>query len=135
MSGPWPTSTPGDDASTPWPDLDAGRTFCYTASAQTLSSPWRFDPLVTALIVVHVLLCVGLCITVLLQAGKGGGLSGAFGGAGAQTVLGKRGAASFLAKLTRWMAIGFMLLSLGLAFIYSSASPAAQVTDAETTEE
>lgn len=91
--------------------------------------------MVTALIVVHVLLCVGLCITVLLQAGKGGGLSGAFGGAGAQTVLGKRGAASFLAKLTRWMAIGFMLLSLGLAFIYSSASPAAQVTDAETTEE
>lgn len=91
--------------------------------------------MVTALIVVHVLLCVGLCITVLLQAGKGGGLSGAFGGAGAQTVLGKRGAATFLAKLTRWMAIGFMLLSLGLAFIYSAASPAAEVTDAETPEE
>jgi preprotein translocase subunit SecG len=47
-------------------------------------------------LIIHVLLCIGLAITVLLQAGKGGGLSGAFGGAGTQTVLGQRGAATFL---------------------------------------
>lgn len=91
--------------------------------------------MVTVLIVVHALLCVGLCVTVLLQAGKGGGLSGAFGGAGAQTVLGKRGAATFLSKLTRWMAIGFMLLSLGLAFIFSSPDQTGYVVTDEATEE
>ncbi len=71
-------------------------------------------------IIIHVLLCIGLAITVLLQAGKGGGLSGAFGGAGSQTILGQRGAATFLSKLTRWLAIGYMILSLSLAFLYAS---------------
>lgn len=74
----------------------------------------------TVLIVVHVLICVGLIITVLLQSGKGGGLAGAFGGAGAQTVLGQRGAASFLSKLTRYLAIAFMLATMGLAYLYST---------------
>jgi len=72
------------------------------------------------IIIIHVLLCIGLALTVLLQAGKGGGLSGAFGGAGAQTILGQRGAATFLSKLTRWLAISYMVLSLSLAFLYAS---------------
>jgi len=71
-------------------------------------------------IVIHILLCFGLAVTVLLQAGKGGGLSGAFGGAGTQTILGQRGAATFLSKLTRWLAISYMVLSMALAFLYSS---------------
>jgi preprotein translocase subunit SecG len=75
---------------------------------------------VIVVIIIHILLCVGLAITVLLQAGKGGGLSGAFGGAGTQTILGQRGAATFLSKLTRWLAISYMVLSMVLAFLYSS---------------
>ncbi len=71
-------------------------------------------------LIIHILLCIGLAITVLLQAGKGGGLSGAFGGAGTQTVLGQRGAATFLSKLTRWLAISYMVVSMALAFLYSS---------------
>lgn len=71
-------------------------------------------------LIIHILLCIGLAVTVLLQAGKGGGLSGAFGGAGTQTILGQRGAATFLSKLTRWLAISYMIVSMILAFLYSS---------------
>ncbi len=91
--------------------------------------------MITVLIVIHVLICIALAIVVLLQAGKGGGLSGAFGGAGAQTVLGKRGAATFLSRLTRWVAVGFMLLSLGLAFIYSSPNTTVAPVEDQATEE
>ena len=91
----------------------------------------------TVLIVVHVLICIGLVITVLLQAGKGGGLAGAFGGAGAQTVLGQRGAASFLSKLTRYLAIAFMLATMGLAYLFSTpgGGTVATTTTPGTTEE
>jgi len=71
-------------------------------------------------LIIHILLCIGLAVTVLLQAGKGGGLSGAFGGAGTQTILGQRGAATFLSKLTRWLAISYIIVSMILAFLYSS---------------
>ena len=86
------------------------------------------------IIIIHVLLCIGLSLTVLLQAGKGGGLSGAFGGAGAQTILGQRGAATFLSKLTRWLAIGYMVLSLTLAFLYSSPAKKEHVEEATPAE-
>ena len=89
-----------------------------------------------ALLIIHLLLCIGLVLTVLLQAGKGGGLSGAFGGAGAQTILGQRGTATFLSKLTRWLAISYMALSMALAFLYSSSKHVApQPTQTEEGEE
>ncbi|HUT98417.1 MAG TPA: preprotein translocase subunit SecG [bacterium] len=87
-------------------------------------------------LIIHILLCIGLAVTVLLQAGKGGGLSGAFGGAGTQTILGQRGAATFLSKLTRWLAISYMVVSMALAFLYSSPKreEAAQPSGTEQTE-
>ncbi|OGD78496.1 MAG: preprotein translocase subunit SecG [Candidatus Coatesbacteria bacterium RBG_13_66_14] len=86
-------------------------------------------------LVIHILLCVGLSVTVLLQAGKGGGLSGAFGGAGTQTILGQRGAATFLSKLTRWLAISYMVLSMVLAFLYSTPKPEEDAQPGAGTEE
>ena len=56
--------------------------------------------MITLVTVVHVIVCVFLILVILLQAGKGGGMGGAFGGAGAQTVFGGRGATTFLGKLT-----------------------------------
>ena len=53
---------------------------------------------------------------VLLQQGKGADIGAAFGSGAASAVFGGAGSASFLAKLTAWLAIGFFLLSLGLAF-------------------
>ena len=72
----------------------------------------------TILLILFIPICILLILIVLLQAGKGGGLAGAFGGVGGQTFLGARGAADFLGKLTIYLAIGFMFLSLILSLTY-----------------
>jgi preprotein translocase subunit SecG len=71
------------------------------------------------LIVVHILICLGLIIVVLLQSSKGEGLAGAFGGGGGLTgaVFGGRGAATFLSKATTVFAILFMVTSITLTFM------------------
>jgi len=67
---------------------------------------------------VHILICIGLIIVVLLQSAKGEGLAGAFGGGGLSgAVFGGRGAATFLSKATSILAIGFMISSIGLTLI------------------
>ena len=72
----------------------------------------------TILLIVFIPVCILLILIVLLQAGKGGGLAGAFGGGGGQAFLGARGAADFLSKLTIYLAIAFMFLSLILSLTY-----------------
>ena len=71
-----------------------------------------------AVIIIHVLVCVGLIMIVLLQTGKGADLGAAFGGS-TQTVFGGQGAGGFLTKLTTVVAVIFMLTSLGLAYLSS----------------
>ena len=68
----------------------------------------------TLLVAVHVLVCVVLILSVLLQSGKAADLAGAFGGVGSQTAFGPRGAATLLGKVTTIGAILFMLTSMGL---------------------
>jgi preprotein translocase subunit SecG len=69
-----------------------------------------------AILGVHIAVCLGLVVVVLLQSGKGGGLAGAFGGAGGVgAVFGGQAAATFLTKATRYLAIAFMVTSLTLA--------------------
>ncbi|HUU42054.1 MAG TPA: preprotein translocase subunit SecG [Desulfatiglandales bacterium] len=77
--------------------------------------------MVTILIIIHVLICLGLILGILLQAGKGADLGAAFGGS-SQTIFGSAGAAPFLSKVTTAIAIGFMITSLSLAFIRSRPS-------------
>lgn len=74
----------------------------------------------TMLIIIHVIICAGLIIAILLQAGKGSDLGAAFGGS-SQTIFGSTGAAPFLNKLTAGVAIAFMVTSLSLAFLASRA--------------
>jgi preprotein translocase subunit SecG len=69
-----------------------------------------------ALIVVHVVLCILLIVTILLQAGRGGGLTEMFGGDTAQSVLGTQ-APALLKKITEVSAIGFIVTSLALGMI------------------
>jgi preprotein translocase subunit SecG len=73
---------------------------------------------------IHFLVCIVLIVVVLMQSSKGGGLAGAFGGGGDQTVFGGHETASFLSKATTYLAVGFMLLSLTLAFLASKRSVA-----------
>jgi len=72
----------------------------------------------TALIILHVLICFGLIIAILLQSGKGSDLGAAFGGS-SQTLFGSAGAVPFLNKMTAGVAIAFMITSLSLAFLAS----------------
>jgi preprotein translocase subunit SecG len=75
----------------------------------------------TFLTIVHVLISLALVISVLLQAGKGTGLAGAFGGGGGAmgAVFGGRGAATFLSKLTTGLAIAFFVSCLGHSLLVS----------------
>ncbi len=90
---------------------------------------------------IFVPLCVVLTLIILLQDSKGEGLSSsAFGGAEMQSVLGGRGAATFLGKMTTWLAIGFMVISLFLMRFYGEDSgggltPIEQETTQEATQE
>jgi preprotein translocase subunit SecG len=77
--------------------------------------------MVTILVIVHVLICVGLIIGILLQSGKGADLGAAFGGS-SQTLFGSAGAVPFLNKLTTGVAIAFMITSLSLAFLASKTT-------------
>jgi preprotein translocase subunit SecG len=71
---------------------------------------------------IHVLICVVLCITVLLQSSKGSGLAGggAFGGGAESTIFGGRGAATFLSKATTIFGVAFMVTSLTLTLLGKS---------------
>lgn len=67
------------------------------------------------LITLHVIVALLLVGGILLQPGaKGGGLGASFGGGGSNSAFGARGSAPFLAKLTYWLAAGFMLTSLAI---------------------
>ena len=69
----------------------------------------------TFLIIVHVIVCAGLIVVVLMQSSKGGGLAGAFGGgAFSGAVFGGRGAATFLSKATTILAVLFMISCISL---------------------
>jgi preprotein translocase subunit SecG len=74
------------------------------------------------LIGLHVFVCLLLILVVLLQSSKGSGLAGAFGGGGGQTMFGGQETATFLSRLTTYLAVLFMVLSLLLAFLSSRRS-------------
>ena len=71
------------------------------------------------LIGLHVFVCLLLILVVLLQSSKGSGLAGAFGGGGGQTMFGGQETATFLSRMTTYLAVLFMVLSLLLAFLSS----------------
>jgi preprotein translocase subunit SecG len=68
------------------------------------------------LIVIHVIISLFLIAVILLQAGKGGGLSDSFGGSQMQNLFGTK-STTVLTKLTAVCAIGFIVTCLILAFI------------------
>jgi preprotein translocase subunit SecG len=78
----------------------------------------------TLLVIVHVVVALALIVAVLLQSGKGTGLAGAFGGGGGAmgAVFGGRGAATFLGKLTTFLAIAFFVSCLGHSLLTSRRS-------------
>jgi len=71
--------------------------------------------------IIHLLACVFLIVVVLFQSGKRSGLSGAIAG-GAETFMSMSKAKAKtwdarLAKLTKWVALVFVVLTLALNLI------------------
>ena len=71
----------------------------------------------------YVIASLILALIILLQDSKGEGLaSSVFGGESMQAILGGRGAATFLSKLTAWLAIGFLAMALFLMRFYGDTT-------------
>lgn len=70
--------------------------------------------MMTLIIVVHVIVCVGLIGIILVQRGRGGGFVDSF--AGLDSVFGAK-TSSFLTKLTTTFAVTFFFTCLALAFL------------------
>lgn len=69
--------------------------------------------------IVYFILSLALIAIVMLQSGKSAGLSGVIGG-GADTFLSKnkaRSADARMAKMTKWVAIVFMVVTLVICFL------------------
>ncbi len=71
--------------------------------------------MVTAVIAVHIVICVALVVVILLQQGKGAEIGAVFGGS-SQTVFGASGAGNVLTKTTWAMAAVFFATSIFLAY-------------------
>lgn len=71
----------------------------------------------TLILIVHIFASICLILIVLLQTGKGGGLSGLFGGGGSETVFSGSGGNIFLKKVTAILAVIFMCTSLLLTLV------------------
>lgn len=83
----------------------------------------------TALIFVELLISVLLIIAVLMQASKGGGLAGTFGGGQVGTMFGVRRTADFLSNFTWILATSFVLIALVVNIFFL---PRTGQTDAES---
>lgn len=85
----------------------------------TLEVSWM---LLTIAKVLLVIFSIGLILVVLLQSGKSAGLSGAITG-GAEQLVGRkaRGFDAVLAKITAGLAIGFIGLTLWVAWLVANA--------------
>ena len=69
----------------------------------------------TLLIVFHVLICILLVVTVLLQQGKGAEIGAVFGSS--EALFGSSGPVTFLNKVTTVLAALFMISSLALTYV------------------
>ena len=70
-----------------------------------------------AVLVLHVIVSLFLIFIILIQSGKGEGLSDVFGGGSSQTTIFGARTSTFLTKATTASAIIFMITCLSLAFM------------------
>src|SRR5580698_8969936 len=72
---------------------------------------------------IHIIVCVGLILVVLFQAGKGAGLGNLFGGGGGgDQLFSAPSGSAFIKKLTTGMAIVFIVTSVTLTLLSSRRS-------------
>ncbi len=77
------------------------------------------------LTVVQALIAAALVVTILMQRSEGGGLG--IGGS-PSGMMSARGAADFLTRATKWLAVSFVVLSIILAAVAVKASGSGAIT-------
>jgi preprotein translocase subunit SecG len=71
----------------------------------------------SALLIVHIVICILLIIVVLLQASSGMDLGSAFGSGGtSDSFFGSKGTSGFFIKVTTVLAAVFMIISLFMSY-------------------
>ena len=70
-----------------------------------------------ALLILHVLVCIGVVVLVLLQQGRGADTGAAFGGGSSGSMFGSRGPTTFLTRATTILVFIFFITSLSLAWL------------------
>lgn len=83
----------------------------------------------TLLIILEIIVSILLILVILMQASKGGGLAGTFGGANVGMVFGVRRTADFLTKATQVLGITFAVIALIINLV---ALPRADSTPTES---
>lgn len=73
-------------------------------------------------VTLHFVVCTALIVIVLLQAGKGGGMAGIFGGGGSDQIFSAPSGMAFIKKVTVACALIFMVTSLALTLMSSRIS-------------
>lgn len=89
--------------------------FPFGSNALILNRLGSLDFMIILVTIIHIIVCLFLIVVVLLQSGKAGDISAAFGGQGSQAAFGPRGAATALSKATTISAVIFMLTSVTLS--------------------
>lgn len=87
--------------------------------------------MITMLTAIHIIICFLMILIVLLQQGKGADMGATFGGS-SQTVFGSEGPISLLGKMTKGIAVIFMLTSLALAYFSANVGIGTIMQDVET---
>jgi preprotein translocase subunit SecG len=84
----------------------------------------------TLVLTIHILIALGLVITVLLQRSEGGGLGiGGGGGGGGGGFMTARGTANLLTRLTTILAVGFFTTTVTLAIMAGAGKQPVSIVD------
>jgi len=84
----------------------------------------------TLILTIHILIAIGLVITVLLQRSEGGGLGiGGGGGGGGGGFMTARGTANLLTRLTTILAVGFFTTTVTLAIMAGAGKEPVSIVD------
>ena len=83
--------------------------------------------LLTIVSVIYVLVAIAMIVLILMQRGSGAAAGSGFGAGASATVFGARGSANFLSTATKWLAVVFFAMSLGMAYYAVKSSRKAPV--------
>jgi preprotein translocase subunit SecG len=98
-------------------------------SGETTLFAGKLKIMETLILTIHILIALGLVITVLLQRSEGGGLGIGGGGGGGGGFMTARGTANLLTRLTTILAVGFFTTTVTLAIMAGAGKEPVSIVD------